>query len=102
MKSKQLLQVLVACTFASSVLPAAADASDDWVAYRKANGLAIYPAPSLPGELPTFEGPVPDTRQSPVMVAGNGSGNGNGNGNGHGSSHDDAAFMAELAKGDGE
>ena len=100
-KKNHLMQAVVACSLAVSALPASADSIADWIAYREANNLPVDPAPSKPGELPTFAGFVPDTLSEPLpdTVA---KGNGNGNGNGHGPSQADAWFLAELAKGDGE
>jgi hypothetical protein len=108
--SHQLLQVFVACALASATLPAAADAADDWVAYREANGLPVDPQPSRPEQLPGFAGPVPEAPLTPldlerdVMVA-KANGHGNGNGNGNGGYHwprPCGGFFVELAKTDGD
>ena len=97
MRKNHLLQALVACALAASALPASAEAIDDWIAYRMANNLAVDPAPSKPGQLPTFVGPVPDTLLVPLPDT---VGNGNGNGNGHSSRCD--PLIVEMAKSDGD
>jgi hypothetical protein len=48
--NRKALRALLACALVALALPAAADASDDWVAYRTANKLPVNPAPSAPGE----------------------------------------------------
>ena len=100
--SHQLLQALVACSLASLALHAAADAADavdHWVLYRVSNGLPVDPKPSLPGELPTFAGPVPDAPITPLDAEREKAlGYGNGNGAGHGR----CEFFVELARSDGD
>ena len=100
-KLENLLHAFVAFAFGAGLLvaaaqPARADASDDWVAYRVANGLPVNPKPSLPGERPPNDGPVPDTLRAPLPDAVGG------NGNGHGAKFCDDPFAVELARTDGD
>jgi hypothetical protein len=104
----KLLQALVACSLASVALNAGAEAADDWVAYRQSHSLPVYPTPSRPGELPTFEGPVPDAPKVPLDVArelavakANGNVNTDGGGDGPDLRNCDP-FFVEVARTDGD
>lgn len=100
-KVENLLHACVALSFAAGLLvvvapPAKADAAGDWLAYRLANGLPVDPKPSLPGELPVGDGPVPDSLLEPLPNAFPG------NGNGNGGKFCEDALAVEMAKSDGD
>jgi hypothetical protein len=103
-KVENVLHAVVALSFGVGLLvafaPPARAETEDWVALRVANGLPVDPKPSLPGELPTDGGPVPDTLLVPLPDAV--AGNGNGNGHGVAVRLCEDPFAVELARSDGD